>query len=287
MSQPKAAFIKIPTDKTGGFQTMPVEPEKRLSESDIRIELCTEKDVEKIAEGLYACFPEVWWNMKEPLSLRPPEQSTRVQRMAKRLLPSFTNPHMNWVKAVLTSTGEMVGVAGWLGPGNKGIHNIFLRSAIDYYGWKETMGWTDEEIDEMWEHVSDEAWNVEFAKDDEIRRELMGEEPHWFLAPLLTWPEYQGRGVGKRLLDWAFVQADSTVPVTPLYLESAPTARAVYMHCGFVPQGAVNMVRRGPAVVKGLEAEDEKKKKHDAQKGSLEKVSVEVVAKEAEADLSG
>jgi hypothetical protein len=48
MSQQRASFIKVPTDITGGFQTMPVEPEKRLPESEISIELCTEKDAEKI-----------------------------------------------------------------------------------------------------------------------------------------------------------------------------------------------------------------------------------------------
>ena len=193
---------------------------------------------------------------------------------------------MNWMKAVLTSNGTIVGIAGWMGPGNKGIHNVFLRSATEYYGWQEQMGWSDAEIDEMWEHVSDENWRGQLGKDDDIRRELLGDEPHWFLAPLFTWPEYQGRGVAKKLLTWAIEQADATNPITPMYLESAPTARAVYMHCGFVPQGAVNFVRRGPAVVRGLEAEEEKEKKEDVLTGKLEAVDVTVVAKEAEADVA-
>lgn len=173
-------------------------------------------------------------------------------------------PEMKWVKAVLTSTGEMVGVAGWMSPSNPDIHNIFRRSAVDHYGWKKAMGWTEEELDELWAHVSDEKWNVAFAELDDVRREVMGDERHWFLAPLLTWPEYQGRGVGKRLMNWAIEQADATDPVTPMYLESAPTARAVYMHCGFVPQGTINFVRRGPAVIRGLEAEEEKEKTEGA-----------------------
>jgi len=153
---------------------------------------------------------------------------------------------MKWMKAVLTSTDEIVGVAGWLSPENAGIHNHFRRSAIDFYGWKASMGWTDAEVDDMWAHVDDKAWNENFAKDDETRKALFGEEKHWYLAPLMTWPEYQGRGVGRRLLNWAIEQADSTTPVTPLYLEAFPTARAVYMHCGFVPQGEVGFIRRGP-----------------------------------------
>jgi GNAT superfamily N-acetyltransferase len=206
------------------------------------------------------CFPEEWWKAKEPPELRP-DHSTRVKRLAKRFLPTFRTPHIYFVKAVLMSTGEIVGIAGWTAPGNKGIHNIYRRSAIDYYGWKEMMGWTDEEIDEMWSNVSEENWNVAFGKADDERKEILGDEPHWYLAPLFTWPGYQGRGIGKRLLDWAIEQADKTEPVTPMYLESAPSARAVYMHCGFVPQGATNMVRRGPKLVRGLEAEDEQENK--------------------------
>jgi hypothetical protein len=75
--------------------------------------------------------------------------------------------------------------------------------------------------------------------------------------------------VGKKLMMWAIDQADSTDPPTPMYLESAPTARAVYMHLGFVPQGKVNMLRRGAAVVRG-DNTDEAEKKKDAATGKLE-----------------
>ena len=92
MAEQKAAFIKVPTDLTNGFQTMPVEPSRRLPESDIRIELCTEHDATKIAEGLYLCFPDDWWAKKEPLDLRPQENSNqiRIQRMAARLTPAMS-----------------------------------------------------------------------------------------------------------------------------------------------------------------------------------------------------
>ncbi|KAI8938752.1 hypothetical protein NX059_004619 [Plenodomus lindquistii] len=285
MSQVKAEFIKIPTGPDG-FQTLPTEPDKRFADSEITLKQCDASDAMKIAEGLYAAFPVDWWDKKEPLALRPADENIRIQRMAKRLLPSLDYEHMKWIKAVLTSTNETIGVAGWMSPGNPEIHNMFRRSAIDHYGWKEKMGWTDEEVDEMWSHTDDEAWSKQFAKDDDTRKEIFGEERHWYLAPLITWPKYQGRGVGKKLLSWAIEQADSTEPVTPLYLESAPTARAVYMHCGFVPQGAVNFVRRGPAVVKGLEGDD-KEKSEVSKREKIEKMDVEAVAaKQVESDLA-
>jgi hypothetical protein len=58
MSQQKAAFIKVPTEATGGFQTMPTEPEKRLPDSDIRLELCTEEDADKIVSTLPSRTPK-------------------------------------------------------------------------------------------------------------------------------------------------------------------------------------------------------------------------------------
>lgn len=192
----------------------------------------------------------------EPLDRRP-DLDTRVRRMTKRIIPTFQIPSLKWIKAVLVSTGEIVGIAGWMAPGNP-VHTHLRRSAIYFYGFKESMGWSEEEIDEMWEHVSDEAWDGEISMSDQLRKDILGDEPHWHLAPLMTWPAYQGRGIGKRLLDWAIEQADATDPPTPMFLESAPHARAVYMHCGFVPQGESNMVRRGPAIVRGLEADDER-----------------------------
>lgn len=59
------------------------------------------------AEGLYLIFPTVFWDKKEPLELRP-DDATRRHRLAQRILPSLTEPHLKWIKAV-SSTGQMMG----------------------------------------------------------------------------------------------------------------------------------------------------------------------------------
>ncbi|KAF2000652.1 hypothetical protein P154DRAFT_192352 [Amniculicola lignicola CBS 123094] len=251
-----AEYIKLDLP-VGLQQTEPVPAEKRLPADDITISLCDSNDASDIAAGLYEAFPAAFWDHKEPIALRPPEQATRQTRLANRLRAVFLNPKINWVKATLTTTGQIIGVAGWVAPGNP-IHNHFRKSAVDFYGWREKLGWSDEEFEEMWKGVDLEAWDGTFSKDDETRKEVLGEEEHWYLAPLYTLPGFQGRGVGTRLLDWAFKQADATSPVTPCYLESAPTARAVYMHAGFVPVGNINFVRRGPRKV----TEEEMQKVH-------------------------
>lgn len=139
------------------------------------------------------------------------------------------------------------------------------------------MGWSDAELDELFAHVDDEAWSGTFIKNDEVREKLVT-EPHWYLTTLFTWPEWQGRGVAKRLLSWAIDQADATEPPTPLYLESSDLARAIYTHVGFVPQGPKNFLRRGPKVLGEVEAEAKDKK--------IEKVDIEAVANELEADMA-
>ncbi|KAF2691808.1 hypothetical protein K458DRAFT_411516 [Lentithecium fluviatile CBS 122367] len=279
MAAYRASFIKVPTHATNGIQTMPVEPHNRLKDSDISLSLCTSADAPSIASHMYATFPAAFWDKMEPLKLRHPDQPTRERRLATRLLPTFSNPNMKFVKAVHVPSGRTVGIAGWAAPGLP-VHNVWRRDAVEFYGYKEIMGWSGEDVEEMWEGTSVEAWDGNFGSCDKIRANLMGDEPHWFLAPLMTWPDFQGRGVGSKLLNWAIVQADACDPPTPLYLESAPTARAVYMHCGFVPQGPVNFVRRGPAIVRGLEAEAKEKEI------KVEKVNVESVEKEVDAVLA-
>jgi GNAT superfamily N-acetyltransferase len=88
-----------------------------------------------------------------------------------------------------------------------------------------------------------------------MMREVMGEEPHWYLASLFTLPEWQGRGVGRLLVQWAIERADRGEEPVPLYLESSVQGRRLYEGCGFVKMSDEgNYLRRGP----GVEAEKDK-----------------------------
>jgi GNAT superfamily N-acetyltransferase len=229
------------------------------------------------AECVSLSFPESSLEKKEPLHLRPAKE-IRIRRLARRIQPSFTQPGMHWVKAVHIPTNTIIGAAAWADP-TLPVHNVFRSSAFAFYGWKEKMGWTDAEVDEIFAHTDDELWSGGLAKDDETRSEVVN-EPHWYLVLLITLPEWQGRGVGKRLLDWGIQQADAEVPPTPMYLEASATSRAVYMHVGFVSQGERNFLRRGPKVVTGRKVEDAPLKKIEEK---AEKDDIEVEAKEMEA----
>ena len=142
----------------------------------------------------------------------------------------------------------IIGCAVWVAPGNP-VHEFFRRDAVEFYGWRDQFDCSDEDLEELWSHVDDEAWNGHFAQTDAVRKEALGDEPHWFLASLYTLPEWQGKGVGKMLLNWGISQADATDPVTPMYLETSAAGRPVYLRYGFVPLGESNMLRRGPVMV--------------------------------------
>lgn len=225
------------------------------------------------ADGMYKCFSEDSIAKMEPPHLRP-SYEVRLKLLAKKIQPSLTQPGMHWLKAVHIPTQKIIGVAAWASP-DLPTYCIFRRSAFRYYGWQSKMGWSDADLNEMYAHVDDEVFSGGHAKNDEIRDTAMNGQPHWYLAQLITWPEWQGRGVGKRLLDWAIKQADAQTPPTPMYLEASAMSRAIYMHVGFVQQGEKNFIRRGPRVVKAVgESGFMKAEKEDG------KVDVEIVTNE-------
>ena len=184
----------------------------------------------------------------DPPHLAPP-MPIRLQRLAARIAPSFSTPGMHWIKAVHTPTGIIIGAAAWASP-DLPVHNIFRRDAFDFYGWKRERNLTDEDIEEMYAHVADEAWSGTHAKNVDFFGSVLGGEWQWFLAFLTRWRVGKGRGGGRRLLDWGIERADKegVGRETPMYLEASDMSRRIYEHGGFQQVGGKNFVRRGPGV---------------------------------------
>jgi len=159
--------------------------------------------------------------------------------MAKRLRPAISASHTIWMKAIHIPTSKVIGIAGWAKESSP-VHNVWRRSAADHYDWKSSEGWTNAELEEIWKHVDVEVWEKQFGGADEIREAFLKGKEHWYLAPLITWPDWQGRGVGRYLLDEGLERAEKEG--LPIYLESEDTARAVYLRMGFKAVGKVNMI---------------------------------------------
>ena len=219
---------------------------------------CTPEDAPKIAEGFYTCFPPHWWAPKEPPTRPPTDPAARTHAMAQRLLPSLSHPGLNWIKAV-TPAGDMAGIACWVAPGTP-IYNHFRRDAVAALGWDAKMGWSAADVEALWSHVDDANWSERFKADDARRDEAFNGEPHWYLAPLFTWPEFRGVGAARALLEWAINQADAQTPPTPMWLESRPNAMGLYEKMGFQRMGQYWFLRRGPSGEDKAGGEGEKEK---------------------------
>lgn len=166
-----------------------------------------------------------------------PSKEIREQRLAKRLEAFVLNPHLvHSLKAVDVKTGELMGFAGWHVPVPKeDFVNMWSVPSHVQRGLREQPGWSQEDVEEMWKGVLTEKYNAEFDMYDKVRAEEMGDEQHWFLAPLFVFEQFRGRGVGSLLMQYAIDLADRHDPPQAMVLEAMPNARPVYMHYGFEP----------------------------------------------------
>lgn len=65
------------------------------------------------------------------------------------------------------------------------------------------------------------------------------------MAPLWVLPDYQGLGIGTKLIKCVIDIADTCTPPMPIYLEAAPNARPLYESLGFVWLEGIVLVRNG------------------------------------------
>ncbi|GAA5911069.1 hypothetical protein JCM6882_006868 [Rhodosporidiobolus microsporus] len=197
-----------------------------------------ESDLPAVAAGNLSAFP-TFYGPLEPESARP-DHETRVKRQAFRLRKVLANPLIMGTKAVLASgpeEGKLVGLALWHRPGAP-VVNL-----------KRRLTRPEEETDEekeAWEGVDTDLWNGKWSEWDETRARIMGDIPHWYIAPLWVLPEYQGLGIGAKLMQQVFDRADANTPTTPVYLEASAHGKKMYEKRGFVVEGGgeyVEMVR--------------------------------------------
>ncbi|GAA6010328.1 hypothetical protein JCM10207_005176 [Rhodosporidiobolus poonsookiae] len=183
----------------------------------------TEDDILQVAEGQLAAFGERLYGDVEPLSIRAPLPD-RIRRFATRLRPLLDRPSVLIEKATVAGAdGKPVvaAVAFWHLPGAP-VDNCQKRDA------SRMVDETDEEK-EAYIGFDWEKWNGMLDKYDEVRKRVMGDEPHWYLGPFWTHPSYQGQGIGGQLLRHAISLAGSD----PMYLEASPAGQPVYARYGW------------------------------------------------------
>ncbi|ORY40631.1 acyl-CoA N-acyltransferase [Leucosporidium creatinivorum] len=183
---------------------------------DVKLEPLLESDLPAAAEGCFQAFPSFYLPM-EPEDLRPPHD-IRVQRFASRLQHLLISPHTHCTKATLD--GKLVGITIWHKPGAP-VFNLKRRLPLE--GREVT-----EEEEESWKGVDQGKWEEVWGGWDKVREELMKGQPHWYIAPLWVLPEYQGRGIGGKLLQEVVDLADQHTPSQPIYLEASQMGALMY-----------------------------------------------------------
>ncbi|KAF2198581.1 hypothetical protein GQ43DRAFT_443202 [Delitschia confertaspora ATCC 74209] len=219
----------------------------KLSREDVILSPVTADDAIAIAEGTYAAMKRQMDNY-EPEELRPAHQ-VRLSRFAKRMTPAFAMPHTKWTKAALKSNpGLIIGYCGWTTPEFGKAFNLLRKDAATEFGWVEQQGWSQAEFDDMWAGTDVGRWQEHLILYDNLRKELLGSEGHWFLEPLWVLPEYQGRGVGGMLVKEVIEAIDSQDRAVPVCLEASKEGKPLYERLGFisVPENPSFMVRKGP-----------------------------------------
>ncbi|BGP13011.1 hypothetical protein JCM10213_008001 [Rhodosporidiobolus nylandii] len=207
-----------------------MSPEPPRPFMDCTISRVTEEDALDVAEGQLLAFGERLYGDVEPPSIRAPFD-TRVRRFARRFLPLVSRPDVLIMKATVPALSKRTGrpvvaaLAFWTLPGTP-IDNCQKRDVA-------RMAEETEEEKEAYEGFDWQKWNSMLEKYDADRRRIMGDEPHWYLAPFWTHPDYQRQGLAGQLLRHAIALADAADPPQAMYLEASPAGQPVYTRYGW------------------------------------------------------
>ncbi|GAA5990493.1 hypothetical protein JCM11641_007737 [Rhodosporidiobolus odoratus] len=210
------------------------------SAADVELVPLQKNDSLWVAEGCFQAFPTFYEPMFSPPSARP-SHSILVKRFSHRLSSLLDHRDILATKAVVASGSEQgrpVGIALWHRPGAP-IRN--LKRRVSQPDQEESL-----EDKDAWEGTDSDKWEQVWGGWDKVRSRIMGDVPHWYIAPLWIIPENQGQGVGSRLLQQVIDLADAHTPPQPIYLEASADGKRLYEKLGFVVEGGseyVEMVR--------------------------------------------
>ncbi|KAF9885571.1 hypothetical protein FE257_012777 [Aspergillus nanangensis] len=117
-------------------------------------------------------------------------------------------------KCVDTETGRIAGMATW---------QVYWRERTAEERIKPWIGWLEGAQRQRAEGFLGQLW--------EKREKWIGEKKHIYCHTVAVHPEYQGRGVGKHLVQWGLDTAEQLQ--VPIYLESTVEGVPLYERTGF------------------------------------------------------
>ena len=141
------------------------------------------------------------------------------------LAEPFLSPEVVRVKASVN--GVPVGFANWLGPvdrtstsGDPLADEVAREAALE-----AAVEAAKTDVDRVYKaKINSNFYDAVSRAFESSRKQLFAGRPHWYLEMCAVHPDYQGKGVGKALLDWGLAQADRNN--LPVYLEASHEVRA-------------------------------------------------------------
>lgn len=185
----------------------------------------------------HAIFPdrsEIMLESKELLEYR-------MSRIRKRL----QSPDWHYVLATIVSAearGKVVGFAGWMAPPPQ--ENITeqkqVESAVESQTQQPSSAIDDEDKPDF---IDMDAFKHANEVIDKAKKEILGNEEHrvWYLASLAVDPDFKGKGIASKLVQWGIAKAEEAG--LPAYLESSPAAVGLYRRLGFKELRELSVIR--------------------------------------------
>ena len=157
---------------------------------------------------------------------------TLTAAMAPRIVQQMKMPNVAFVVIRDPGTQEIVSVAQWTLPGDE----------------SDAMEETQEEQDER-QMFDDELYRINLPNNSNkdlimeftiglrvLKRRVLQGQKHYLLENLATHPDYRGKGLASRLVEWVFPQADSENALVYLDTASDNPAVRMYQRLGFQEQ---------------------------------------------------
>ncbi|KAJ5348717.1 Acyl-CoA N-acyltransferase [Penicillium brevicompactum] len=113
-----------------------------------------------------------------------------------------------------TDTGKIAGMATW---------QVYWRERTDEERQKPWIGWLEGDQRQRAEGFLEQLW--------EKKEKFLGAKKHVYCHTVAVHPEYQGKGIGARLMKWGMDVAEELN--LPIYLESTVEGVPLYKKLGF------------------------------------------------------